>query len=53
MPGTIIAVVTFHYRVLPFSLYLRSAPSFDATYGSLGAIVVLMLLAIPAELDYF
>lgn len=26
-----------------FSLYLRVAPSYSATYGSLGAVIVLML----------
>jgi membrane protein len=42
-PGSIFATVTFLLASFLFSLYLRYAPSYSATYGSLGAVVVLML----------
>ena len=42
-PGAIFAVVTFVVVSYLFSLYLRFAPSYDVTYGSLGAVIVLML----------
>jgi membrane protein len=42
-PGAIFAVVSLIFASLLFSLYLRLAPSYSATYGSLGAVVVLML----------
>ena len=42
-PGAIFAVVTFVAVSYLFSLYLRFAPSYDATYGSLGAVIILML----------
>jgi membrane protein len=42
-PGSVFATVTFLVASFCFSLYLRYAPSYSATYGSLGAVVVLML----------
>jgi membrane protein len=42
-PGAVFAVVTMVIASLLFSLYLRFAPDYSATYGSLGAVVVLML----------
>ncbi|HWP44317.1 MAG TPA: YihY/virulence factor BrkB family protein [Blastocatellia bacterium] len=43
VPGTLFAVLAFIVVSYLFSLYLRFAPGYDATYGSLGAVVVLML----------
>lgn len=42
-PGAAFAVAAFVVVSYLFSLYLRFAPSYDATYGSLGAVIVLML----------
>jgi membrane protein len=42
-PGAVFAAVAFVATSFGFSLYLRFAPGYDATYGSLGAVVVLML----------
>lgn len=42
-PGSIFAVFSLIVASLLFSLYLRVAPNYSATYGSLGAVVVLML----------
>jgi membrane protein len=42
-PGAVFAVVSMIIASLLFSLYLRSAPDYSATYGSVGAVVVLML----------
>jgi membrane protein len=42
-PGTIFSAAGFILSSYLFSLYLNFAPSYDATYGSIGAIVVLML----------
>ncbi|HYP26995.1 MAG TPA: YihY/virulence factor BrkB family protein [Blastocatellia bacterium] len=42
-PGAIVAVVALIIVSLLFSLYLRFAPSYSATYGSLGAVIILML----------
>ncbi|HKX32635.1 MAG TPA: YihY/virulence factor BrkB family protein [Blastocatellia bacterium] len=42
-PGAVFAVISLVIASLLFSLYLRVAPSYSATYGSLGAVVVLML----------
>ncbi|HZS04190.1 MAG TPA: YihY/virulence factor BrkB family protein [Blastocatellia bacterium] len=42
-PGAVFAVGVFIAGSLLFSLYLRYAPDYSATYGSLGAVVVLML----------
>ncbi|HWP42602.1 MAG TPA: YihY/virulence factor BrkB family protein [Blastocatellia bacterium] len=42
-PGAIFAVVAIVLVSYLFSLYLRFAPSYNVTYGSLGAVVVLML----------
>jgi membrane protein len=43
IPGTIFAVASFLAVSYLFSLYLKFFPSYDATYGSLGAIIILML----------
>ena len=42
-PGAAFAVVSLLVASLLFSLYLRFAPSYSATYGSIGAVVILML----------
>src|SRR5262249_8624376 len=42
-PGAFAAVVAALIVSILFSIYLRYAPSYSATYGSLGAVVVLML----------
>jgi membrane protein len=42
-PGAVFAVLSFIAMSLIFSRYLRIAPSYNATYGSLGAVIVLML----------
>ncbi|HEX4947278.1 MAG TPA: YihY/virulence factor BrkB family protein [Blastocatellia bacterium] len=42
-PGSVFAVVSLIVASLLLSLYLRVAPDYSATYGSLGAVVVLML----------
>ena len=42
-PGALFAVLTFILASYLFSLYIRYAPSYNATYGSIGAVVVLML----------
>ena len=42
-PGTLFAGLSGIVVSLLFSLYLRFAPSYSATYGSLGAVIVLML----------
>jgi membrane protein len=42
-PGSIFAVIALIAGSLLFSLYLRFAPDYSATYGSLGAVIVLML----------
>jgi membrane protein len=41
--GAVFAVISLVFASLLFSLYLRFAPDYSATYGSLGAVVVLML----------
>jgi virulence factor BrkB len=41
--GAVFAVVSLFVASLLFSLYLRFAPSYSATYGSIGAVVILML----------
>ena len=43
VPGALFAVATFVSASYVFSLYIRYAPSYNATYGSLGAVIVLML----------
>ena len=43
MPGAIFAALAAALSSWLFSLYLRFAPSYSATYGSLGAVIVLML----------
>ncbi|MGH7824789.1 MAG: YihY/virulence factor BrkB family protein [Candidatus Binatia bacterium] len=43
VPGSLFAVVAFLLASFGFSLYLRFAPSYDVTYGSLGAFIVLMI----------
>ncbi|HKP87170.1 MAG TPA: YihY/virulence factor BrkB family protein [Blastocatellia bacterium] len=42
-PGAVFAIVAIIAGSLLFSLYLRIAPSNSATYGSLGAVITLML----------
>lgn len=42
-PGAVFAVLLLIVTSLLLSLYLRYGPSYSATYGSLGAVVVLML----------
>lgn len=42
-PGAVFAVLSLLLTSLLFTLYLRFAPSYSATYGSLGAVIVLML----------
>jgi membrane protein len=42
-PGSVFAVVCMIIASLLLSLYLRYAPSYSVTYGSLGAVIVLML----------
>ncbi|HWQ32022.1 MAG TPA: YihY/virulence factor BrkB family protein [Blastocatellia bacterium] len=42
-PGAIFAVTAMIIASLLLSLYLRVAPGYSATYGSLGAVIVLML----------
>ncbi len=42
-PGAVFAVMASLLASTLFSLYLRVAPSYNATYGSLGAVIVLML----------
>ena len=42
-PGAVFAVVSLVLASLAFSLYLRVAPNYSATYGSLGAVIVLLL----------
>jgi membrane protein len=42
-PGAVFAVFTTAVGSALFSLYLRLGPSYSATYGSLGAVIVLML----------
>ena len=42
-PGAVFAVAGLIVSSLAFSLYLRYAPDYSATYGSLGAVIILML----------
>ena len=42
-PGAFVAVAAVLIVSIMFSIYLRFAPSYSATYGSLGAFVVLMV----------
>lgn len=42
-PGAACAVIAAVAGSLLFSFYLRFAPSYSATYGSIGAVIVLML----------
>ena len=42
-PGAVFAVIAIIVGSLLFSVYLRIAPSNSATYGSLGAVITLML----------
>ena len=41
--GSVVALVALIAVSLLFSLYLRVAPSYSATYGSIGAVIILML----------
>ncbi|HEY8459540.1 MAG TPA: YihY/virulence factor BrkB family protein [Blastocatellia bacterium] len=43
MPGAVFAVAAMAIASYLFSIYLGYAPSYNATYGSLGAVIVLML----------
>ncbi|HWO43213.1 MAG TPA: YihY/virulence factor BrkB family protein [Candidatus Eisenbacteria bacterium] len=43
LPGWLFALCGFLLASFGFSLYLRHAPSYDITYGSLGAFIVLMI----------
>jgi membrane protein len=42
-PGSVFAVIAAVIASFLFSIYLRFAPGYSATYGSLGAVIVLML----------
>jgi membrane protein len=42
-PGAVFAVAAIIISSFGFSLYLRFAPDYSATYGSLGAVIILML----------
>jgi len=42
-PGAVFAVASLVITSMLLSLYLRYAPSYSATYGSLGAVIVLLL----------
>ena len=42
-PGAVVAVAGLIVSSLALSLYLRYAPDYSATYGSLGAVIILML----------
>jgi membrane protein len=42
-PGAIFAVAAIILGSLVLSVYLRFAPDYSATYGSLGAVIILML----------
>jgi membrane protein len=42
-PGAIFAVAGLIVSSLAFSLYIRYAPDYSATYGSLGAVIILLL----------
>ena len=41
-PGSVLAVVGWVLASIGFSLYVRNFASYDATYGSLGAVIVLL-----------
>jgi membrane protein len=43
IPGTVFAVTAIITASFLFSAYLRYVPTYDAVYGSLGAVVLLML----------
>jgi membrane protein len=43
LPGALFAVTTFILASYLFSTYIRYASSYNATYGSIGAVIVLML----------
>jgi membrane protein len=43
VPGNLFAVASLVSASYLFSLYIRYAPSYNAIYGSLGAVIVLML----------
>lgn len=42
-PGAVFAVAALILSSVAFSLYLRYAPDYSATYGSLGAVIILLL----------
>ncbi len=41
-PGTVVAVVVWLLASLGFSLYVQNFANYNATYGSLGAIIILL-----------
>ena len=42
-PGSVVGTVLLVLASLGFSLYIRNFGSYDATYGSIGAVIILML----------
>ena len=42
-PGSILAVVVWIVASLAFSAYVSNVPSYDATYGSIGGVLVFLL----------
>jgi membrane protein len=42
-PGSVVAVISWVLATFGFSIYLSNFSNFNATYGSLGGVVVLML----------
>ena len=42
-PGSVLGVVMLIAASLAFTLYIRNVGDYDATYGSLGAVIILML----------
>lgn len=45
-PGTVLGAVLLIFASLGFSLYISHFGNYDATYGSIGAVIVLMLCSI-------
>lgn len=42
-PGSLVGVILFVLASIGFSVYLRFGDSYTATYGSIGAVIILML----------
>jgi membrane protein len=42
-PGSVVAVISWVLATFGFSIYLSNFSNFNATYGSLGGVVVMML----------